>query len=168
VEQLIHIMKKLLLFSLLLFLISACSDPCDDVICQNGAVCDEGTCLCEEGYEGTLCESELRTKYLGTYSGFTTCVDPTGEEEPQVIPTTLQIGAGPSILDLTVSEDGSDPTVITLVNGNTFNLLVVDSFFGDPISINQDGVFEGDKLTIQMTTTLLGQVGMCTIDLIKE
>ena len=49
--------------------IFACSDPCDDVDCGVNGTCVEGTCDCDEGYEGTFCETETRAKFLGTYSG---------------------------------------------------------------------------------------------------
>lgn len=39
----------------LISLISSCSsDPCEEVVCVNGA-CDDGSCLCEEGYIGPTC-----------------------------------------------------------------------------------------------------------------
>jgi hypothetical protein len=44
----------------------SCKDPCKDVECNFGT-CDEGTCLCEDGYEGTNCDVELRNKFLATY-----------------------------------------------------------------------------------------------------
>lgn len=46
-------------------------DPCKDVVCSNGGVCDEitGTCTCAAGYEGATCETRTKTKYLGTYKG---------------------------------------------------------------------------------------------------
>lgn len=49
-------MKKLLLIlTSLLFIM--CSDPCDAVTCQNGATCDDGTCICTENFSGANCET---------------------------------------------------------------------------------------------------------------
>jgi len=60
---------KLFLFSILLgFGFTQCSDPCDDVACVNGS-CDEGICNCSPGYEGELCDTEIREKYFGIYTG---------------------------------------------------------------------------------------------------
>ena len=69
-------MKTLKLFSLIsLFAITSCAkDPCIDVTCLNGGVCDDGTCLCADWYEGEDCGTEQREKMLGEYIGdFYTC-----------------------------------------------------------------------------------------------
>lgn len=55
-------MKKLLfLFSLSIFIFSCQpeEDPlCDDVNCENGGDCLDGTCTCPEMWEGTFCENQ--------------------------------------------------------------------------------------------------------------
>ncbi|MBL7774086.1 MAG: hypothetical protein JNM95_14575 [Chitinophagaceae bacterium] len=53
------------------FFTSCNPDPCKDVVCNNGGVCDEitGTCSCPSGYEGASCDTRTKTKYLGTYKG---------------------------------------------------------------------------------------------------
>lgn len=53
-------MKKLLYILLFALLLSCSSDPCEEISCQNGAACDDGNCLCEDGYTGNLCESEIK------------------------------------------------------------------------------------------------------------
>ncbi|HXH19172.1 MAG TPA: hypothetical protein VNJ07_08815 [Chitinophagales bacterium] len=71
--------KKLLLslmtaVSVLLF--NSCSeeDKCKDITCLNGGVCVDGVCInCDAGYEGNLCETVSRTKFLGTYSVRDSC-----------------------------------------------------------------------------------------------
>ncbi len=53
-------------FSTVLF--SSCkSEPCDDIICAYGGVCDDGSCKCQAGYEGTHCETLTYTKYEGIW-----------------------------------------------------------------------------------------------------
>ncbi|MEM7382615.1 MAG: hypothetical protein AAF361_15700 [Bacteroidota bacterium] len=53
---------------------SSCEkDPCEDVVCQNGGTCDEGTCACVDGYEGTDCSTLSADKFVGTYSVSGTC-----------------------------------------------------------------------------------------------
>jgi hypothetical protein len=65
-------MKRIFLFVFpVLFLtgFSACieTDPCMEVICENGGYCDEGDCDCPEGYTGVYCETALIPKYLRAY-----------------------------------------------------------------------------------------------------
>ena len=71
-------MNKFLPFLLTIFLLSGCTDPCQDVICLNGAICLEGTCLCPDFYEGADCGTEERAAYFGTYTGTTTYSDAQG------------------------------------------------------------------------------------------
>lgn len=65
-------MKKIfLLFTIFSLVLTSCKkevvDKCEDVICYNGAVCEDGTCLCPEGYEGTNCQETESTKFLGEW-----------------------------------------------------------------------------------------------------
>lgn len=60
------------MLSSLLLLLGSCKDPCDDLNCNAGS-CVEGICNCDEGYDGTNCESEVRAKYYGTWKGPNMC-----------------------------------------------------------------------------------------------
>ena len=62
-------LTKFLVFTCALILSSCTSDPCEDVTCFNDGVCDDGTCLCAEWYEGIDCGTEERAKYYGDYLG---------------------------------------------------------------------------------------------------
>jgi len=72
---------KLTLLSALAFfaistivLYSACTvDPCIDLKCANGGACINGYCSCPTGYEGAQCDQMTNTKFLGTYTGNTSC-----------------------------------------------------------------------------------------------
>ena len=49
---------------------TACNpDECKDVTCSNNGTCVDGTCKCPNYYEGTTCQTEVRTKYYNTYIG---------------------------------------------------------------------------------------------------
>lgn len=65
----------LVLFTLAtgLFIMNACTDPCKDVTCKNGGVCEEGECICAEGYEGEDCGTEWREKFIGTWNQLAQC-----------------------------------------------------------------------------------------------
>ena len=43
------------LFAFFLITFSSC-DPCRNTECLNGGICDEGNCLCQNGYSGENCE----------------------------------------------------------------------------------------------------------------
>lgn len=67
---------KNLVFSALLSLgafgavtFTACTqDECKDVVCNNGGTCVSGDCVCATGYEGNNCETETRTRFVGTWN----------------------------------------------------------------------------------------------------
>jgi hypothetical protein len=62
-------------------------DACKNVTCQNSGTCVDGTCDCTVGYEGTNCETEARTKYLGAFNGNEVCT--TGNSVVSVTVTTV-------------------------------------------------------------------------------
>lgn len=62
-----------LLFTLLITSIGCKKDPCKGLICDNGSVCADGSCVCLPGYEGRFCSDESRTPYLGVYNVVEDC-----------------------------------------------------------------------------------------------
>ena len=49
--------------------VSCNPDACKDVVCSNGGTCVAGTCNCTVGYDGTTCQTEVRSTYFNTYKG---------------------------------------------------------------------------------------------------
>ena len=94
---------KTLLLSCILALASCTTDPCVDVTCYNDGVCDDGTCLCADWYEGADCNTEERAKYYGDYIGTATYFNTDGD-------------AINSFTD----------TIPVVANGSTINGLVAD------------------------------------------
>ncbi len=56
-----------------LSILSGCGDKCNDVDCQNGGTCIDGTCSCPDGYTGSDCQTVTRDLYLGTYNVTESC-----------------------------------------------------------------------------------------------
>lgn len=73
-----RITLKFALFVSIAFMLSACSDPCEDIVCLNNGIeneIDRNTCecICEPAFEGDFCDNETREKFYGTYSGPENC-----------------------------------------------------------------------------------------------
>ncbi len=147
-----HFMKYLLV-GLTMF-IFACSDPCEGINCENGGVCDDGTCLCETGYSGANCEVENRTAFLGEWSGTVSC---TGEEED----TTSFVA--------TTSEEGNDKLLLTFDDGTSTlacatspttlviqEFTVVDPFFGLMITTSGTGNLADATLSLDLDIQVEG------------
>jgi len=63
-------MKKLyiiILFSALIIGMFSCKDACDTINCNNHGTFDDGSCVCDDCYEGTSCEVEVNAKFLGEW-----------------------------------------------------------------------------------------------------
>lgn len=54
-------MKKFLpVVLLMVMMVAACKkDPCEGITCMNGGECDEGKCVCINGYGGEFCQTDL-------------------------------------------------------------------------------------------------------------
>ncbi len=48
-------------------------DPCENVSCLNGGTCNNGSCSCTAGYEGSNCGTEQRAKFVASYSVSENC-----------------------------------------------------------------------------------------------
>jgi len=99
-------------------------DSCADLKCRNGGSCAEGFCRCPVGYEGTECEIQAATKFLGRYIGHYTCpgnqplVD-TVDVWLEQYPNKVKLVEHSSIADtLSGTVAGHDLTFSTESNGN--------------------------------------------------
>jgi len=162
----------------LAFSVTSCTDPCKDVVCENGGTCDEeglcvcpddyygetcavycvngtydatdGTCTCDDGYEGDACDVEERTKFLGDWSYTTTCAP--GVSDPSTISTVAD-----NVLRVTM-------TNLTGFNDNTA-YAIVD---GETIMVPAQSVVDGDGDTWQVesnTATIVNDAFEITVTL---
>ncbi len=100
-------------------------DPCSGITCQNGGTCNNGSCSCATGYEGSRCETEIRAKYLSSvYTVPGACFS---ASDLGAIATS---GLGVTYILVTIKNGctAGDLTFTAKVNGNTL------TFTTDPAS----------------------------------
>ncbi len=150
-------MKQLFLLLSTVFLFTmSCSDPCDSVNCNKGT-CSDGTCICDTGYEGDDCSTEMRTKFIGTWTGLSVC----GSVDRDNV--TVTISADSAIIDkVSLLVDGANlpakvsKKTLTLEEIDLFGLKVsgsgkITSANQLELTLNQDD--EGVKSTCTFTGT---------------
>lgn len=121
-----------------MFMMNACTDPCKDVTCLNGGVCDEGDCICATGYEGTDCGTEMRAKFLGSFTFVDGCY-------PGVT-TNSAIGT---------SADAVNKVTISNILGSTLGGIAKAEVNGINITIPSQSIMDNDNdpWTIQGMST---------------
>lgn len=142
--------------------VSCNSDPCKDVVCQNGGQCVDGTCSCPTGYEGTSCETKSNAKFVGVYTATEDCSSGSYQ---------VTITAGTNGTDVLVSNLGNYgcTTTGTIVFDGTVNsssLTINDSKCNT--QMNATGSYANGTLTINYTATYGIQTDNCVATLVKQ
>ncbi|RYD79560.1 MAG: hypothetical protein EOP53_09460 [Sphingobacteriales bacterium] len=166
-------MKKILAFSALLIIvlffgscrhdpkipeapIAAKPNPCDTVNCQNGGICDDGTCMCPTGYSGAHCEIYYTTLWEGRYKSdnFNCGIFP--------IPGDADVQVNPKNKDQLLLPNGLVADII----GNKF---VVQPMSFSAAMIWGDGFFEDDKMFLKLNfgSPITGVLATCQGDFYK-
>ncbi|MCF8258204.1 MAG: hypothetical protein K9J06_11655 [Flavobacteriales bacterium] len=140
---------------------SACeTDACKDVNCGTNGTCVDGDCVCDTGYEGVSCQTEERTKFIGSYSVTEACTS--GNYTYSLTVTTSATGVDKIVaqnfgdygVDLVGTVDGSNVTFANqTVGGGTFSAT---------------GQLTGSILTISYTVTAGSSTDSCTITATKQ
>lgn len=101
---------------------TSCTDPCKDVDCGTG-VCVDGTCDCSSatGFEGTDCKTEMRTKFIGTYSVSGTITCPVSGNGT-LTGTVFSISTSGSSVQKIVLNLAGAITLTATVNGTSFTI----------------------------------------------
>ena len=157
----ISLMKtiKTLMLSCILALASCTTDPCSDVTCYNDGVCDDGTCMCADWYEGTDCSAEERAKYYGDYIGTATYFNTDGDAINSFTDTIPVVANGSIIsglvadgVPLALSVSG---TSSTSGSSGTAGFTIPSTETTDPngtsLTVSGDGSFDSNLLTINAT-----------------
>lgn len=143
------------LFLFLALILGSCSDECDDVNCQNGGRCDDGDCICLDGFVGNECQSEMRAPFLGAYSVNENCEG--GNDTFQMTITTSNTGVRNIILvfpglNVAAEVNGASMTI----PNQTIN---VDN---TALSISGTGQLTGNILTMSYTLGAGGGSTSCS------
>lgn len=131
-------------FGLLLMSLSlsytSCTNPCDTVVCKNSGICSEGSCTCQDGYEGPYCEFKVNEKFTGTWDGTYRC-----NAQSNLIKTLIvSPGETPNkiyIYDL-FNQGENIPAIVS-----GYNLNLIETTIGSD-TYSGNGYVEGSELTI--------------------
>jgi len=147
-------------------LLTSCKkeDPCDDVVCQNGGTCNDGSCSCASGYEGSTCGTEVRAKFLSTYNVTEACTS--GNFNYQITITTSSAGVNRVIIN---NFGGYGVSVVGSVSGSS--LTISNQQFdlqGNAATFSGSGQLNGLILTISYTISSGSSSETCTKTCTKQ
>ncbi len=125
-------------------------DECKDVVCNNGGTCNEdnGSCNCPTGYEGSLCETELRAKFIKNWSAVDVFTG--GQAAYNCI---ISAGAGTVtsvIIDNSFADDFFINNINATVNGNAINIAKQEPD-NDDFTVEGTGTYSAGKITWNYT-----------------
>lgn len=137
---------------------SSCEkDSCLELQCKNEGVCTNGFCQCPTGYEGTECEFEVATAFLGRYYGNTKC----DMAPPTIDSVSINLLESPNVIS--IYHFGSDQTVEGIVEGNKMTSFKSDYFTDVTLSLN-----EGKNLILYMESLKGEHISVCSFAGSKE
>jgi len=88
-------------------------DKCKTIVCANDGVCNNGTCVCPTGYEGSNCETVSRDKFLGNWTVF--------EKGTRTLPAQYAISLQKSTLVTDVAIQNFNNYFQTLIKGIVYH-----------------------------------------------
>ena len=141
----------------MVFTSSCTKDPCADVSCSSTGVCVDGTCDCDEFYEGGNCATEMRTKFYGNYLGTMTA---NGSAQNVTMALTEYHGKvqrvwidGDFYFDITGSTTGEIPLQLVNSNGTTINITGTVSLNNNAVQINMTWTANGQNIAVIIQAT---------------
>lgn len=159
-------MKNILAIAFfLLLLASSCKDPCKDINCNDG-VCLDGTCICDDGFEGTNCDQLEREKFIGSWTGPLDCGELLGSNEATIIVSADPNSAQGLLFSLDTGLAELE-AVSGTVSGNIFFIssteqsLEIPDFGEVPATISGEGTFNDDGT---VTATVVAVTAAFTLE----
>lgn len=143
---------------------SAC-DPCKDVTCLNGGVCDEGDCLCVGDYEGDDCGTHKIAKFLGDFTVTPDCGSGQGSQFDCTITEDEDVTNGivfSNFFKLTTGGAPADQRVKGTVNIET-NVITIPAQSVFFVAFDAtSGTLDGTTFSVTYTSDDNGIVRTCT------
>jgi hypothetical protein len=138
------------LFAFILFLVS-CTDPCENITCENEGFCEEGTCICEAEYEGENCETEIRTKFYGKYRGSFKCEN----QDSVKLDFTLRKGIDVNKINFFNTTNPAALSETMVLNGNVWETIINQEIDGNTFTtIFQFTFLSTDEIDFKAIYTL--------------
>lgn len=131
---------------------TACTDACKDVNCNNGT-CVTGDCVCDTGYEGTNCQTEIRAAFLGTHNVTETCQS--GTDAYAVV-----VSAGAAIQEVTINNIYDAGFAVTGTLNASGGVDFTGSFGAGTITGTMTTTANG--ISIEFTVSAAGASDACT------
>jgi len=114
------------------------TDKCENVGCENGSYAINGnscTCECVSGYEGDSCNTEIRTKFLGTYDVDDDCLSNDSDYSSTIKVSNVEVN---KILIENLGNYECDGSNINfeaeMTSSTTFDIIEKDYCDGDKLS----------------------------------
>jgi hypothetical protein len=143
----------LMAFATISVVFTSCNpDACKDVVCNNGGVCNDGSCTCEAGYEGLTCDDLSKTKFIKSWSA----VDVETPSNNQSIYTCI-IADGTTLNNVVISSSFADAfftnNINATISGNTISIASQEPD-SDGYFVNGTGEYSASTGDITWTYTL--------------
>lgn len=153
--------RILFLFLFTVVVIGACTtDECKKVKCQNNGNCDNGQCICPDGFEGKYCETAWRDKFFGIYSASESCSASSSNY-------TITISANSSFAErINIYNIGNTGlTVVAIVQYDNFS--IVQQAFGSG-QISGSGSIGTNTISISYSYTSGTGGQSCSVSCLKQ
>ena len=131
---------------------TGCADECKDIVCANGE-CVDGACVCDAGYEGTLCDAALNAKFSGSYALTETCA-PSGAAGPYTVTVAPKSSSAVDVTFVGLWEVPSNIVTATVgTDGTSFSIERQVITTGFEIAA-PSGTITADGSTINLSYTI--------------
>lgn len=149
-------------------LLSGCKkeeDPCDNVTCQNGGTCNNGSCSCASGYEGATCGTEMRSKFIASYTVQENC-SPGGNFNYNMTINSSATGVQNVVIN---NFYGVGAAVTASVSGSSITIASQTvTVNGTAVTFSGSGQLSGNIMTLSYTASIGGDADNCTATCTKQ